>query len=311
MRTHRLLVTASGISLILGTGLGVCIEKVRLYKNLNDVPLPIPSLQARELSVVQQNAGVAPSAPMPGNRVAQIMKFGFPSMSNLRSYGNYVLSYDQRTRCPNWVFEHLTPESLKEKNADRKSCNFEEDPSIHAYFRATDRDFSGSGYDRGHMAAAANNLQSWKNLQETFYYSNVAPQVGEGFNRGIWNKLEKYVRSVARKSKNVYVCTGPLYLPRAAPDGKVYIKYEVIGKNHVAVPTHFFKVVLIENNEGEYELLSFMLPNEAQTDDKLLKYFTIDIEKIERAAGLLFFDKLPKSQLKYINKQENKIRKWS
>ena len=39
-------------------------------------------------------------------------------------------------------------------------------------------------------------------------------QVGAGFNRGIWNELEKYVRSIARKNRNTYVCTGPLYLPR-------------------------------------------------------------------------------------------------
>ena len=179
MRSHRILITlTAGLSLTAGGALGAYFERFKQKDAPSlgfDIPA-IPALQASE-KLIPSGPHVIPTEPMPGNRVAQIMRFGFPSMSNLRSYGNYILSYDQRTRCPNWVFEHLTPESLREKHADRTSCSFEEDPSIHAYFRATDADFKGSGFDRGHMAAAANNLQSWKNLQETFYYTNVAPQV--------------------------------------------------------------------------------------------------------------------------------------
>ena len=50
------------------------------------------------------------------------------------------------------------------------------------------------------------------------------------------------MRSMAKKNPNVYVVTGPLYLPRQEPDGKMYVKYQVIGRNQVSVPTHFFKV---------------------------------------------------------------------
>ena len=50
-----------------------------------------------------------------------------------------------------------------------------------------------SGFDRGHLAAAGNHRASLEDCQETFYYSNMAPQVGEGFNRGAWNSLEKMV----------------------------------------------------------------------------------------------------------------------
>ena len=50
-----------------------------------------------------------------------------------------------------------------------------------------------SGFDRGHLAAAGNHRASLEDCQETFYYSDMAPQVGEGFNRGAWNQLEKLV----------------------------------------------------------------------------------------------------------------------
>lgn len=51
-----------------------------------------------------------------------------------------------------------------------------------------------------------------------------------------------FFRKLARKHKNLYVCTGPLYLPKLESDGALYVKYKVIGRNNVAVPTHFFKV---------------------------------------------------------------------
>ena len=80
--------------------------------------------------------------------------------------------------------------------------------------RSTNQDYKGSGFDRGHLAAAGNHRISQKHIDETFFLTNIAPQVGAGFNRDIWNDLEKYVRKLARIHRNVYICTGPLYLPR-------------------------------------------------------------------------------------------------
>lgn len=71
-----------------------------------------------------------------GNRVSQIMKHGFPSLDNIRSFDDYVLSYDRRNRVANWVFEHLTMENSKHnKDVDRSKCDFKVDESIHPYFR--------------------------------------------------------------------------------------------------------------------------------------------------------------------------------
>ncbi|XP_015284389.1 PREDICTED: endonuclease G, mitochondrial-like, partial [Gekko japonicus] len=71
-------------------------------------------------------------------------------------------------------------------------------------------------------------------------------------------------------------------------DGKMYVKYQVIGKSHVAVPTHFFKVLILEKPGGEIELRSYVMPN-CPVDEKLpLERFLVPIESIERASGLLF-----------------------
>lgn len=85
-----------------------------------------------------------------------------------------------------------------------------------------------------------------------------------------------------------YALTSDSSSPREEPDGKMYVKYQVIGKNHVAVPTHFFKVVILENRRGEVELRSYVMPN-MPVDDKIpLERFLVPIESIERASGLLF-----------------------
>ena len=81
----------------------------------------------------------------------------------------------------------------------------------------------------------------------------------------------------------------------------MYVKYQVIGKNHVAVPTHFFKVIVIENQKQELSLESHVMPNQPIDDKTPLSVFQVPPETVERAAGLLFFDKLSIENLKTIN----------
>lgn len=74
--------------------------------------------------------------PVSVNRVAQIMKYGFPSLDNVRSFDDFVLSYDRRNRVAHWVFEHLSKETIKyNEGVERSTCQFKPDESIHPYFR--------------------------------------------------------------------------------------------------------------------------------------------------------------------------------
>lgn len=118
--------------------LGSYIEKKKLYQNLLDtlkehksIPIFDTVLAATPFSPVpQQQDGVLV------NRVSQIMKYGFPGMDNIRSYDNYVLSYDRRNRVAHWTFEHLTKDNIKSNDAvDRSKCYFMPDESIHQFFR--------------------------------------------------------------------------------------------------------------------------------------------------------------------------------
>ena len=87
----------------------------------------------------------------------------------------------------------------------------------------------------------------------------------------------RYTRGLTKVYRNVYVCTGPLYLPKADPeDGKSYIKYQVIGKNNVAVPTHFFKVIVGEmEGSRDLEMEAYVLPNEKIPDHVPIQTFQV------------------------------------
>lgn len=234
--------------------------------------------------------------------VSSTMQFGFPGFETLRARKSYVLSYDRRNRVPNWVFEHLTSSHIEyNENVNRGKSEFFEDNSIHPYFRSSNSDYKGSGYDRGHLAAAGNHRSSQELLDDTFVLSNITPQVGKGFNRDAWNRLEKYVRKLVKQYEHVYVCTGPLYLPKYEPDGKRYVKYEVIGSKNVAVPTHFFKVIVGETENHEFDMETYIMPNIAIDDNIPLKSFLVPKDTIERAAGFLLFEKLAPTTFRKIN----------
>lgn len=284
----------SGVSVAVGVGVGAALTQYSSSSSSSSSPsssslllrlpvLPLPSVSARA-ELVPGGAG--------GGGSAAVMKYGFPSLSNIRSRESYVSSYDPRSRTAAWVIEQLSPERLSGP-ADRKRCDFREDETVHPYHRATNPDYRGSGFDRGHLAAAANHKHSQRAMEDTFYLSNVAPQ-NPHLNQNAWNNLEQYCRSLTKQFHNVFVCSGPLYLPRQEPDGKMYVKYQVIGKNQVAVPTHFFKVLILENRRGEVELRSYVMPN-MPVDDKIpLERFLVPIESIERASGLLFVPNIMK-----------------
>lgn len=286
----------SGVSLAVGVGVGAALTQYSSSSNTNTntssllhrLPvIPIPTVSARtDLTPYH------PGQLTPSGKSAAVMKYGFPSLSNIKSRESYVTSYDPRCRTAAWVIEQLSPETLT-GTSDRKLCDFKEDETVHVYHRSTNLDYRGSGFDRGHLAAAANHKWSQRAMDDTFYLSNVAPQ-NPHLNQNAWNNLEKHCRSLTKQFHNVFVCSGPLYLPRQEPDGKMYVKYQVIGKNHVAVPTHFFKVVILENRRGEVELRSYVMPN-MPVDDKIpLERFLVPIESIERASGLLFVPNIMK-----------------
>jgi len=134
-------------------------------------------------------------------------------------------------------------------------------------------------------------------MDDTFYLTNMCPQVGEGFNRDYWAHFEDFCRRLTARYPSVRIVTGPLYLPkRDVTDGKWRVSYEVIGNPpNIAVPTHFYKVIFGEDGttSGPVAIGAFVLPNTAIPNEKPLTDFEVPVEAVERASGLEFASKLP------------------
>ncbi|KAL5598764.1 hypothetical protein BROUX41_003900 [Berkeleyomyces rouxiae] len=227
---------------------------------------------------------------------AGIFEYGFPGrVSDVALRSALASGYDRERRNPSWVTEHITRESLAQRNGDRKRSTFVEDTSIPEKFRALLRDYYRSGFDRGHQVPAADCKWAQSAMDETFFLSNMSPQVGDGFNRDYWAHFEDFCRRLTHRYPSVHIVTGPLYLPKREADGKWYVKYEMIGNPpNVAVPTHFYKVIFAEDGRegGNVAIGAFVLPNAIIPNNKPLREFEVPLEAVERASGLEFAEKL-------------------
>ncbi|KAJ4488340.1 hypothetical protein J3R30DRAFT_3654615 [Lentinula aciculospora] len=254
------------------------------------------------------NAQISNLASVASLSSSSVLKYGNPGpIADPIVRRAYVAAYDRRLRHPAWVCKS-TLVGPPDETGDRSKSTFMEDETIPVPFRARLADYFRSGYDRGHMVPAADAKFSQEAMNETFYLSNMAPQVGEGFNRHYWAYLEDWCRRLTGAFSDVYVFTVPLYLPRRDPDGKWRITHEVIGSPpNVSVPTHFAKVVLTSKpaspstpNILELSMGAFVLPNSPIPDDTPLEKFVMPVEAVERAAGLALFSDAVRSSSKHI-----------
>ena len=189
----------------------------------------------------------------------------------------YTVSYNAYYKTPNWVGWELTRKETKGKNV--RINRFSPDPDLPEP-RVEHADYTHSGYDRGHMAPAADMKWSQKAMAESFYMSNVCPQ-NQKLNRDDWNDLEETCRQWAKKFGAVYITCGPIY------DSK---RPKRIGKHQVAVPDRFFKVILI-NRQTNPVAMGFVFPNKAH-HQKLERYM-VNVDSVEKITGMDFFSKLP------------------
>ncbi|WP_289089736.1 DNA/RNA non-specific endonuclease [uncultured Bacteroides sp.] len=189
----------------------------------------------------------------------------------------YTLSYNLYYKNPNWVAWELTREETKGE-ADRYD-KFMPDPNLPEP-RVVHKDYTKSGYDRGHMAPAADMKWSKQAMIESFYMSNICPQVGN-LNRGDWNDLEELCRNWAAKYGRIYIACGPIFDSKSP---------KRIGVHKVAVPDRFFKVILIYNRKNPIAM-GFIFKNTAHSQD--IEKYMVTVDSVENVTGMDFFSKLP------------------
>ena len=199
----------------------------------------------------------------------------------------HILSFNQEWMQAEWVAYELTSSELS-GDANRKYSTFLQDPYIPAEWQPTPKDYSGSGYSRGHLIPAGDLKFSQKAMDDSFFMSNICPMFTE-FNTGIWERLERKVLDWAKQYGRVYIICGPIIGKNI--NGKV-------GKSNLLVPDAYYKAVLIPYNGG-YLTISFYMPNN-KDPKKELGYYAISTLELESILGRKLFDGLDRRTAKSI-----------
>ena len=193
------------------------------------------------------------------------------SKDSIIHHTGYSVSYNQKFRQANWVGYCLT--RLETNVIYKRENKFVQDPLI----KGTDNgiDYEKSGFDRGHLCPAADMGYSKITMQESFYYSNMSPQI-PGFNRGIWKQLEEQTRNWAIEYDSLYIVVGPIFSD----------SMKVIGPHQVAVPNAYYKVIL-DNHKGKEKIIGFVMNNESSKNT--LQSFVVSVDNVEVLTGIDFF----------------------
>lgn len=199
-----------------------------------------------------------------------------PRQEQIIHHTGYIVSYNKDLKLPNWVSYELTREETKGK--EKRSNRFITDPLVKGLI-ATNADYARSGYDKGHMAPAADMKWSPQAMEASFYFSNICPQHPQ-LNRRGWKKLEEKIRDWAITDSAIIIICGPIITKQP----------KTIGKNKVAVPQQFFKVVLSPFAKP-MRAIGFLFNNRQAVEP--LSTYAVTIDSIERLTNMDFFAPLP------------------
>lgn len=221
---------------------------------------------------------------------------------------NFALEWNAEKRHAAWVafsFDEVTcQQNVKRQDQDP----FMSDPDLPVEMQVTDAEHRNDGYDRGHLCASADRLYSREANDQTFYYSNISPQISS-FNQGFWQGLEervqKWGRAIPATYDKVYVTKGGTvnqllydFTGKIKSGDSLYPTTDENGftAKGLACPKYYFMAILSEK-EGNYHAIGFLVEHSENLTknpkaDELKKY-AVSIDELEESTGLDFFCNLP------------------
>jgi endonuclease G len=192
-----------------------------------------------------------------------------------------VVSYNGSRKVPNWVSWELNPSYL---GSTTRQDDFRPDDTFPpSEPQAQLTDYSGSGFDRGHMCPSADRSLTVTANSQTFYLTNMVPQAANN-NRGPWEKLESELRTIAQGGKELFIIAGGVYSSSSTTIG-----------TGVSVPDKTFKVAVVLDAVGQgpanvttsTRVIAVMIPN----SDSLVglsdpwRNYRVSVDAIEAATG--------------------------
>ncbi len=231
------------------------------------------------------------------------LRYGAPVCDEILTNRFFTIGYSWYFRQAKWTLEIINRNDYILKDADRID-NFRADIRLPKRFRADLNAYVGSGYDRGHLVASANQIIRQIQNSETFLLSNMSPQLDD-FNRFIWRDLESAIRELNNQDNilETYVLTAPIfYFER---------KIETIGPAlgrygiDVPIPHAFCKSVLAEDKRGKLKLWTFVMENK-KLNGKIEDYL-VNTYDVEQVVGGRFWDRVSGGDLHSQKKKPRKI----
>jgi endonuclease G len=209
----------------------------------------------------------------------------------------FALSYNNRKGTPNWVSWHLAKRYFGDAPRKRQ---FDPDNTLPSGFtKIVHRDYTNSGFDRGHMCPHSDRDNTTEMSFATFVMTNIVPQSNEN-NAGAWNQLELYARSlVTDQGKELYIIAGPQGI---RGEGRNGFK-NTIADGKVTVPNKVWKVIMvldandhdqdIERVDANTRLIAVIMPNDRSVPQDNWWRYRVSVKEVEELTGYTFFDQVP------------------
>ena len=227
-----------------------------------------------------------------------------PDTANENNYlmfkPQYSLSYNRSKATANWVAWRLDSSWIGSAN---RQDDFRPDPALPAgWYQVTTQDYTGSGYDRGHLTPSGDRTRSIEDNSATFLMTNIMPQLAAN-NQGPWEDFESYCRTLAQQGQEIYIIAGP--------SGNI----GTIGGGRVVVPQVTWKVALVLPN-GSNDLqrigkatrtIAIIVPNQAPLNiNAPWRDFRVPVDAVENLTGFNFFTEVPKNTQELIERKRDK-----
>lgn len=205
----------------------------------------------------------------------------------------YALLYDRTTSTPDWASWQLNAAWL----GTLSRPEFTPEPDLPpGWFVAAPRDYTGSGFDRGHLVPAADRNRTPEDAAAVFYMSNIAPQAPDN-NRGPWEALESYCRTLVKLGKELYIIAGPTGTGGDGSAGPA----TAIANGKINVPAAFWKIVVINNQPGlglagitqNTQVIAVLMPNQQGIKEERWQQYRTTIRALEQRTGYDFLSNLP------------------
>jgi len=250
-------------------------------------------------SSVPSTPQVSPNTPVPIKSDASIhLALGVPTDDSpdddyLMRKPQYALSYNPVRNEANWVSWGLNKDWVG--SVPRHKGKFVEERDLPQGFkRANHDDYTGSGYDRGHMVRSEERTRSDEDNRATFLMTNILPQYHD-LNAGPWLRLEEHCEKLAkREDHELFIMAGGIL-----PKGKRAT--DTIGSG-IAVPKTFFKIIVIlEKGQGVRDVqastpvTTVIMPNETGIISEGWEQYRTSIDEIEKRTGYEFLSAVPES----------------